>query len=67
MFKCPQCGNQGALPLMPTDGTTHYFLPSINVETKELKLDTGLPGKAYGCVSCQAVFFKSDSIGKKFG
>lgn len=65
MVKRPQCGSEEALPLIPIDGTTHYFLPAINAGTNELKLDTGLPLKAFGCNACQAVFFKNESLGKK--
>lgn len=57
-----KCGCCGDVLHKIENGTKKYFLTTIDMQSKNVDMGTGMPVDAYGCVKCGAITLFDNSI-----
>lgn len=62
METCPQCGGYQTSKINPPQGSSDYFLVSIDRNSSSVNPTSGMPLQAYGCLNCKGVWFKNSDL-----
>lgn len=61
---CPFCGKNTIGNIPPIEGSTGFFLGSVNANTNPPAINpaAGIPVNLSGCASCGAIFLHSEKL-----